>query len=177
MNRRLIQTTMFDEPEEEKLPVALAYKEQTLQEARDAVKAGRSAGIVCPCCDQLVKVYRRKLNLQMARALYWMSRTPAGHYQDMTEAPADIIRNREYSRLALWMLAEPEPGRNHVGSKRGRWRLTHEGRLFVDGVIRVPEAVYVLNGKVVDVSRETVKITDVKGFHFMETWDDQATVR
>lgn len=174
MSKPVVHRTLFGDEVEldpDVYPVQRAYDSESLVEARARVKAGRSAGIVCPCCDQLVKTYRRKLNLQMARALHWMSLAPAGEFRDMTRAPADIVRNREYSRLALWSLAEPEPGRNHAGAKRGRWRLTHEGRLFVDGVIRVPEAVYVLNGEVVDVSRETVKITDVRGFHFMETWN------
>jgi hypothetical protein len=35
----------------------------------------------------------------------------------------------------------------------------------------VPEYVLVLDGKVIDVSRETTHIGRVKGFHFMETWD------
>lgn len=157
--------------EPRRLEVALEYSSPSLNSARQAVKAGREQGVVCPCCDQLVKVYRRKLNLQMARAALWMSRTPTGHFADMTKAPPSIIRNREYSRLALWMLAESEPGRNHAGSKRGRWKLTHEGRLFVDRITKVPEAVYVLNGEVIDVSCGTVGIADVKGFHFMETWD------
>ncbi len=164
------QLSLLDEPEPG-LAVSLEYCSPSLHSARQAVKAGRERGVVCPCCDQLVKVYKRRINLQMARAALWMSRTPPGQFVDMTKAPASIVRNREYSRLALWELAEAERGRNHAGAKKGRWRLTKGGRLFVDNVLRVPEYILVLNGKVIDVSRETTHIGRVKGFHFMETWD------
>lgn len=164
------QLDLLGEPEP-RLGVSLEYCSPSLNSARQAVKVGREKGVVCPCCDQLVKVYKRRINLQMARAALWMSRTPTGHYADMTKAPADIIRNREYSRLALWELAEAERGRNHAGSRKGRWRLTEGGKLFVDNVLRVPEHVMVLNGKVIDVSRETIHIGRVAGFNFMETWN------
>ncbi len=151
--------------------VSLAYESQTLEQARDAVREGRDDGIVCPCCDQLVKVYRRKINAQMATAAAWMARRGGDGYIDMSTAPPEILRNREYSRLALWMLVEAEPGRNASGSKRGRWRLTDLGRSFVRGSLRVPRCLYVLNGKVVDASRETLTIAEVEGFSLDEVWN------
>lgn len=164
------QLELLDEPDQ-RLKVSLEYCSPSLSSARAAVRDGREEGVICPCCDQLVKVYQRRINLQMARAALWMSGTPAGKYVDMTKAPADIIRNREYSRLALWGLAEAEPGRGSSGSRRGSWRLTEGGRLFVNGVLRVAEHVTVLNGRVIDVSRGTIGIGRVKGFDFMEVWN------
>lgn len=41
--------------------------EQAKQLLRDAVKIGEA--IECPCCKQMVKIYKRKLNSGMAKAL------------------------------------------------------------------------------------------------------------
>lgn len=45
---------------------------QTLAEARAHVIANRDEGTMCPCCGQLAKVYRRKLNASMALSLVWI---------------------------------------------------------------------------------------------------------
>lgn len=166
------QLDLLDGPSRpETRSVSLAYESPTLEQARAAVRQGRDDGIVCPCCDQLVKVYRRKINAQMAMAAAWMAKRGDGDYIDMTAAPPEILRNREYSRMALWMLVEAEPGRKSNGSRRGRWRLTDLGRKFVSGEARVPQSLYVLNGKVVDASRETIAISEVDGFSLDEVWN------
>lgn len=167
------QTSLFEEPE--KRGVKLAYGEETLASARAAVAAGREQGIVCPCCDQLVKVYKRKLNSQMAMAAMWMSKFD--DYVPMHTAPPEILLNREYSRLALWWLAEAMPGKNGVGARRGMWRLTDLGRAFVKAKARVPAYMLVLNGAVVDASRETISIDEVKGFNMDEVWNGPTEVR
>ncbi len=161
------QTSLFDEPDRRE--VELAYQEETLASARAAVVAGREKGIVCPCCDQLVKVYKRKLNAQMASAAVWLSQFDG--YVPIHTAPPKILLNREYSRLALWWIAEAQPGKNHVGARRGMWRLTDLGRSFVKAGARVPAYMMVLNGAVVDASRETISIDEVEGFDMDEVWN------
>jgi hypothetical protein len=42
---------------------------RTLEEAKTALQAGLRKGVICACCGQFAKIYKRKLNSSMARTL------------------------------------------------------------------------------------------------------------
>src|SRR4029079_5660296 len=52
------------------------YDDMTLAEARDLLGTMVAEGVTCPCCSQYAKVYKRKLNRTMVRALAEIARAP-----------------------------------------------------------------------------------------------------
>ena len=47
----------------------------SLEEARSWTEKNKSTGCICPCCNQILKVYKRALNSVMSRCLirlYWL---------------------------------------------------------------------------------------------------------
>lgn len=65
---------------------------KTVGEVRDYLKSVHDSGEVttCPCCDQLVKTYKRALNAPMARILIliykYFQETPFDEWTDIYEA-------------------------------------------------------------------------------------------
>lgn len=145
----------------------------TLQEARQRVSQGMDRGMQCPCCDQYIKRYRRKLNSGLAallvRVYHEVSvREPAGGWLHVRDAVKDMI-GTDYAILKHWRLIEPYRENQRRG-RAGLWRLTEKGRQFVEGKTTVPEAVYLLNNEVHGFSEETMGIQQALGSNF--DWEE-----
>lgn len=53
----------------------------TLQDAKQYIAENIDKGVACPCCDQLAKMYARKLNTGMAYSLIKVARAyPNGEW-------------------------------------------------------------------------------------------------
>jgi len=119
-------------------------------------------GTICPCCNQYAKRYKRKLNSSIAAALCWMWKTaqedsawkngwrPTDVWINVpAQAPAWVLKAREYPKLAMWGLIEEKPRK--PGSKArtsGVWRVTQLGADFVRSCVDVPRYAFVYNGNV-----------------------------
>ena len=143
-------------------------------------------GQTCPCCSQLVKLYRRKLSVRMVEGLVRLylvhNRVAAGTLRD----PENVIRDpngtiwirhdlfaelgeRNYSLLRFWGLMVPRDTRTATDNASGFWSITTEGVYFVLGKLAVPEYVYVFNNTMHSVSAEKVLIEDVhERFNYAE---------
>ncbi len=82
-------------------------------------------GMTCTCCNQFVKLYRRKVNAEQARSLIWLVRFASQERRWINlarEAPRFVIENRELPRLWYWGLVEQH--REVPKGKRtsGLWR-------------------------------------------------------
>lgn len=90
------------------------------------------------------QMYRRKLNRSMLQPLEKL-------YMDYKYGEfartKDLIKNQnegaDFAKLRYWGLIAP-------GVKRGTWRITLEGELFVEGKIQVSKYVWVYQGKRVE---------------------------
>jgi len=147
---------------------------ETLEDAKAWLRARFEEGARCPCCDQFVKLYKRKLNSTMARALilvyHYFERPDADEwlhvpsYLNWTQALGDA------AKLHRWALIEPKGGIRDDGStKVGYYRITDLGRRFVRGEASVPKYVYLYNQKVVnrsDADTTRTTITEALGDRF-----------
>lgn len=122
----------------------------SLEEAQEWIRkeATKPKGAKCPCCTLYVKIYNRKLNSALARTLIWMYHAdgdPDGWIHMPTRAPAWATRNREYSRLCYWGLAErrPKDPKDKKVKTTGLYRITPKGREFVEGRIKVLQSAVV----------------------------------
>lgn len=105
-------------------------------------------GTECPCCGQHCKIYRRRLNHQMARFLIWLVCLYKHRKTWIHVAQFPLIQNRrgggDYGKLIYWQLIKQKVNvKPCYKVTSGFWRPTVKGISFVNKLIRVPEAVYV----------------------------------
>jgi hypothetical protein len=157
--------------------------DKTLTEARketfEAAVIGK--GTKCPCCDRFVKVYKRKFNSAMGKALIYLYRhynTPKVAPQEWVHFPSLLVKcgaqRSDEGKLALWGLVEKLGGTRDDGSKRnGFYRITEKGRQFARSQIELPAHAFLYyDGIVLGFSdgdkypKEIVRIGDVLGKSF-----------
>ncbi len=126
----------------------------------------------CPCCQQLVKVYERKINSGMARALIliYRSNTTANLGFDMNwihvdrllvEKKAPTGARGDYHKLRFWGLLEQKVERREDDSLRnGFWRITPLGAKFVRGEATVPARAIIYNGECLGMEGANIGIKD-----------------
>lgn len=128
---------------------------RTLKDARDSVMARRwdKPGIYCPCCDQLAKVYHRKINATMARwliALHKRHQAEPRWYRIREPWSLRILGGTgDAAKLQYWGLIE-EDENDDPETKRtsGRWRPTSRGDAWVRNELSVDRITHVYNATV-----------------------------
>lgn len=142
----------------------------TLVEAKAWLEGKLDDGVACPCCGQFAKLYRRKLNSSMARALILFFKT-YGWEEQWVHVPTETGLSRlggDWAKLALWGLIEERGDERDDGGKHsGWWRITHLGVRFVRNQMRIPRFVFLYDGAVMRFDPlTTVNIRDALGDHF-----------
>jgi hypothetical protein len=145
----------------------------TIKEAKDwLAKQAVNGGAPCPCCNQLVKLYRRRITGEMAYGLILMrkadQRTP-GQFIHLPTFLADhkAGKSNMTSLLRHWELIEQQPGERDDGSWRtGYYRTTSLGCQFVDGHSSIPKYAFLYNQMLLRLSQERVTITEALGSKF-----------
>lgn len=137
-------------------PTTAQLDEQAMTRARLRLREGvyTREGIICPCCKRLAKVYKRRINKGMIRALIAMvkaqAKLPEGEYVKVGKNGQVHTSGGDYGKLHnLWGLIEPKPGddRRVDGSKRvGYWRVTKAGLMFVRGEVAVRKYLFEFGG-------------------------------
>ena len=136
--------------------------EMTLKEVRDWLRREAKVGARCPCCRQYVKVYRRKLNSSMSRALLVMY-----HYRGLGWTHADRVVRAASTRMGhdwigvhYWGFIEAHPDRV------GHWRITPDGIEFARNRSTVLSHAVVYNQKRLRLEGKPVSIVTTLGKHF-----------
>lgn len=124
----------------------------------------RGNGAICPSCEQAVKVYRRKLNSTLARALIQLYRHGGEH--DFIHAPSLPGDTHEMSQASWWGLIFDEGQRREDGGRAGFWKLSERGVRFVLGQGRIEEHAVIYNGRCVALEGQAVSILDSLGARF-----------
>lgn len=131
----------------------------TLNAARAWLAARLDDGAQCPCCGQLSKVYKRKLNSAMAYVLILIERAHRvdndawihvpSHINAKVKNPAVAAAIRgDWAKLTHWGLIEELLGQRPDGSTRvGYYRITSDGRRFVRGKSRVSRHIWLYDGR------------------------------
>lgn len=141
----------------------------TLVEAIEWVKLNRPDGCICPCCEQFIKIYKRRLNAGMAYELLQLY--ILDKYKGVAYYHHSLFTKRsigEISKLVHWGLVEQEEKDEEDTEKRtsGSWAITQAGRDFVDNKIKVKSHVYLLNGKILGFSDTETDILESLGEKF-----------
>jgi len=140
----------------------------TIAEGKQYLRDNWKEGVICPCCGQFVKLYKRKLNSGMAIALYRIFREG-----EVWIAVKDFMRvnkfhnGHDWTLLRHWGLLEEKPKDNN-DKVSGYWRITGKGMDFVFNAIRVPKHITIFNNKFYgyDNPTDTVCFKDCIGDKF-----------
>lgn len=137
----------------------------TLGEARAALREQVDKGARCPCCTQFSKVYRRKINSGMARALILLKR--AGADQHPVHGPS-VVGSHETAQLQWWGLIIPVGDNPQAeGAKTsGYWSMTELGVHFVNAQASVQKYAHIYDGRCLKLSGDQVTILHCLGDKF-----------
>lgn len=137
----------------------------TIKEAKAFLRANKDKGATCPCCGQMVKIYRRTINKGMAIALlslYKAPKTPEG----WVDIKALDVRGGDYAKLRYWALVEQRRNTDAKKKWSGMWRLTQLGMKFTMDRARVPKYARVYNQKFLGLAGDDVGIREVSNFDY-----------
>lgn len=146
---------------------------ETLAFARERVIAGRERGMICPCCDQFIKVYNRKLNSAMAYSLIlihrYFQRPDAEEWLHVERylKPRPQIDCHDFPKLRFWNLLKAMQGTRDDGSKRmGFYKITDLGIRFAQNQSRLPKRAAIVIDTAIGFSDETTNIVEALGSRF-----------
>jgi hypothetical protein len=139
----------------------------TLGEARSWIRDQviNAQGAKCPCCTQLAKQYRRKLNSGMARSLIQMYKAGGTTwFVDVTKVC--LGGTREEGKLRYWGLVEEAEEKREDGGRAGWWRVTKEGEMFIRQQVTMPSHCLLYDNHFRGFSGAHVTIQDCLGKKF-----------
>lgn len=157
----------------------------TVLDAKAFLKEHYVKGINCPCCNQFVKLYKRKLNSGMAWTLIQI-------YFETQKCKADSAMDsllwipvkeflrvnkfhngHDWTLLQHWGLLEERKTDSGLPNS-GRWRITENGDKFVRLQLKVPKQLNFYNSKVYGKSDEMIDIKQALGnkFDYRELFAD-----
>jgi len=121
--------------------------EQTVREARKKLEKNfRDETQTCPCCDQLVKLYKRKLNTKMAKCLidlYKLPNSDTKYYH--TSCLESYDGGGDFAKLRYWKLIREMSNSDKSKRSSGFWKITATGQLFVENKSRVASHILMYN--------------------------------
>jgi hypothetical protein len=146
-----------------------------LDEARNAMfkKAARGKGTRCPCCEQYVKIYERKLNASMAYGLivllkYQETQPPDAWIHIPTLfAEKKACKANDGALLRHWGLITGKNDKRDDKSKRvGYYRVTELGAAFVRREATVPQRARLYNQVFMGLVGDEINIGDALNTEF-----------
>ena len=139
---------------------------KTISEAKTFLNDNYKDGCICPCCNQTVKLYKRKLNSGMARVLIAMYKKGGSffHVKDYLRE-YNIKNTHDWTLLKYWGLIEPMENLKG-GQELGYWCITEKGKQFCKGEMKLQKHVLIITNKMIGFSNEDTDIVESLGNHF-----------
>jgi len=142
----------------------------TVKHAKVWVHQNRKTGVNCPCCNKLVKVYKRRLYSTMAMLLIRFYRLGYDGFVHITKVIeltglADY-RCGDFAKLSYWGLIEEKSNDSTEKRTSGYWKITDLGRDYCSGTVRIPSHVYLYHGECVGFSNELSDVNESLGVKF-----------
>jgi len=145
-------------------------QETSLRDAKEWLRQRVEKGVDCPCCNQLAKVYTRKLYASMAAALLFFYKnfeSTEWHSKAQLIARSGSLATTfgggDFAKLAYWGLIDDDDPAKRTS---GLWQITGRGGRFVRREITVPSHIRLYDGKCLGFSEEQVTIDQCLGKKF-----------
>lgn len=152
----------------------------TLEDAKNRVFAQIDKGTTCPCCEQFVKLYKRKLNSGMAITLIRVYKANGRAWTNVK----DFLRENKYTNshdwtlLRYWGIMEEEMKEpdDEMKKTNGVWRITEKGQKFIFNKIEVVSHIKIYNGKLKGFEGNLIGIREALGnkFNYAELMEGYA---
>ena len=141
---------------------------ESIKEAKEYLRDNYKKGCKCPCCDQVVKLYKRKLNSGMATTLIQIHKHSKNffHVKDMLREKG-FHNGHDWSLLKYWGLIQELdalPGSTKKSS--GQYRVTSKGEEFIYGRAKLPKHILIYNKRFQGFSDEETTIKESLGDDF-----------
>jgi hypothetical protein len=139
-----------------------------MQEAKNYLHDNWKKGVHCPCCGQLVKLYKYKMDASKALGMicaYKLDKKYNGESFHLTRDFSTFLKKNanalHYTKMQYYDFLRPDTSKDDPAKKGSGWyNVTQKGRDFVEGRTSVPGAFYVYDGKCIGFGKETVNIHD-----------------
>jgi hypothetical protein len=149
-------------------------RQTSVEVAKQWLTTSIEDGAYCPCCGQLVKLYRRKLYASMAMVLTLIyrefKRNPEMqwlHVPTFLNGRGVLARGGDWAKLVYWGVIEARTRtRDNQDAAVGYYCITDKGRDFVEVRTSLPAAVYVYDGHVQRFDEERTTIVQALGKSF-----------
>lgn len=135
----------------------------------------RKEGVVCPCCNQKAKVWKKSIVSTSVADLIMLVRLFDGehalHKEDFTLTPKD----RNFSQLVFWKLVYPEISNSKTSMRKaGMWVPTQEAYDFVTKVSKIPKYIQTYNNEFLGYDGEEIDVVEALNGKF--DYDDLITL-
>lgn len=173
--------TSEEEPGPADQPLARPTDDAPIRYAKRYIESRLMEGVSCPCCGRNNKRYTRPLDSGIARGLVALVRaSPNGERVHVKDIPEMLVgdvawTSHDFAKARFWGLCE-EVSREELTEeelkktgrrrKKGFWRSTEKGRLFVYSMLKVPKYVDLLNNNFEKVHGDDWSIQDALGHPF-----------
>lgn len=151
-------------------------KDNTIAQGKEYLKSvWEDKGAKCPCCNQFVKLYKRKLTSSMAYALALINKYhKQSHYGEFFHVEnylkslpniASSIRG-DFPKLRYWNLIEQKTeiafyrGRQEIKPVPGYYRITPQGIQFINGMAKVQRIAKLYNNDFYGFAGPEITIQD-----------------
>jgi hypothetical protein len=138
----------------------------TLKESIEWVSENQKDGCICPCCEQISKIYKRRLNSGMAYELIALYKISIfGEY--VHHSRFSETTGGEISKLRYWGLVIEKPKSDDKNTRTsGFWAITEKGIDFVLNKIKVSRHLFLYDAKFLGFSKEETNIIESLGKSF-----------
>jgi len=153
-------------------------QQTSVEVARTWLHLSLADGAYCPCCGQLAKLYRRKLNATMSLVLVLLYRRFKEdpelewlHVPTFLNGKGVAARGGDWAKLTHWGVLEAlQRSRDNEAAGVGYYRVTDKGRSFVEIRSSLPSAAFLYDGRVQGFSEDMVTIVETleKRFDYTE---------
>jgi hypothetical protein len=138
----------------------------TVKEVKEYLRENSNEGVKCPCCDQLVKVYKRKLNSGMSFVLIQLYKNRGYiNVKDFLRKNS-FKNNHDWTLLKYWGLIEEHYNDDESKKSSGVWKITNKGIDFVLNRITVSKHVLIYNKRYLGSTDEQTTIKECLGENF-----------
>lgn len=147
-------------------------EETTIKDGKKFLRENWDEGAECPCCAQLVKLYKRKINARMCYGLVLLYKISGSEIENYIHVPTEFTKrkinhsNIELSKLQYWGLVTPRENTDKSKKDSGYWSVTQKGKDFIDKKISIPKYALIYNSRQWGFSDELVSINDALGTNF-----------
>jgi len=140
----------------------------TLQEAKAWLKQKAVDGAQCPCCNQYVRIYKRRINAGMARWLINLYKMPREfqHIASIYKFGRHSVSGTDYTVMKYWDLIQQKVNEDEDKKHSGWWRITDKGEQFVERRTAVLSHAHIYNSRLINFVGDRVTIDQCLGKKF-----------